>query len=143
MSEHVEAAAEPSETFEPMLEGHLVQISSIGPDTMCIPATLRRLRHTPTEGSPIRLLSIRRPNTQINRHPYVLVSFECTPFIRCKRPRGKAELGHERSCFIRDLNDATDPLFDTLSQKERLKIINTARLLYRIVIPTEPETSSR
>jgi len=104
---------ERSETFEPTLEGHLVQISSIGPDAVCIPATLRRLRHTQTEGNPIRLLSIRRPHTQVNRHPYVLVSFECTPFVRCKLPRRKAELGHERWCFVLDLNDATDPLFRT------------------------------
>lgn len=118
------------ETFEPTLDGGLAPISSIRSDMMCTPGTVRRLRRHSTEGNPLRLLSIRRPNTQLNRRPYVLVTFECTPCGN-QRSRGEAQRGHERSCFIRDLNDATDPLFDSLPEKQRLKIISTARLMYR------------
>jgi hypothetical protein len=110
--------------FESVRESETVSIPFIpvGADNMIVPATLRALQRAPGEGQPTRLIRILRASTRLNPRPYARVEFECTPFERY-RDRGKVVLGHESSCFVRGERDARDPLFDSLTVRDRFRIL--------------------
>jgi hypothetical protein len=114
--------------FESVRESEAVSISTVpvGDDNAIVPATLRFLRKSASQGRPTNLLRILQPNTRLNRRPYARVYFKCTPFERY-RLAGKPVLGHEDSCFVRNEADAYDPLFASLSFDEGARILSAVQ----------------
>jgi hypothetical protein len=127
MSDRVMMAIGDSGGYEAMPAREVVQVGSVpvGEDNMIIPATVRYTRRDVGENVPIKLLNIREPNTRLNRRRHPLVTFSCTPFVRYML-KGKPVLGDVMSCFVRNEHDAKDPLFDSLSVKERFRILQSA-----------------
>jgi hypothetical protein len=109
----------------PVKEVVVVSPVPVGDDNMIVPVTVRSLRKSPNEGIPTRLLRVLRPGTRLNPRSAVRVFYACTPFERY-RDEGKPVLGHEDSCHVRGERDARDPLFDSLSVKERFRILSAA-----------------
>lgn len=104
-------------------ESETVEIGAIpvAEGNRIIPATIRALASLAGECAPKRLLKIERPNRRKDR-PYLLVSWECEPFVRYTVGR-KPVWGTENSCCVRNERDACDPLFAALSQSERDRIL--------------------
>lgn len=98
----------------------------VGPDNICIPASIRALRRHPTERAPVRLISIRKPGTRLNPRPFPLVTFQCTPYERYRTNEGPV-LGDVASCYVCSERQAHDPLFDSLTVRERFRILAAAR----------------
>lgn len=117
-----------SGAYEAMPAREVVEVGSVpvGEDNIIIPASIRYLRRDPTEGNPVRLLSIRRPSTRLNRRSFLLVTFKCTPYARYTW-KGKPVLGDVKSCFITNERDARDPLFESLTVRERFRIVSAFR----------------
>jgi hypothetical protein len=124
MSNRIVMAIGDSGRAEMVRESETVSIPFIpvGADNMIVPATLRALRRSPGAGQPKRLIRILRASTRLNPRPYARVEFECTPFERYRIESGPV-FGHQDSCFVRHERDARDPLFDSLTVRDRFRIL--------------------
>ena len=92
-----------------------------------IPATIRHLSTTREGGGhiPERIRRIRWP-TVANGRRYASVEFDCTPFVRYTMDRGPV-FGYWAGCCVRNMRDAQDPIFSSLTIKERRRIERAAR----------------
>ncbi len=97
----------------------------LGPSNEIVPATLRSMNQYKGGGVPTRLLRVERP-TKRNGRRFTLVRFECTPFVRYDLGNGPV-YGIEHSCHVRHEGDAADPLFNSLSPRERARIERAVR----------------
>jgi hypothetical protein len=112
---------------EPTPMEEVVEIGSlpVGPGNCVIPASIRATRRTNSDKIPLRLISILRPRTRLNRKPFPLVTFKCTPYERYQTDKGPV-MGDIGKCFVCNERDARDPLFDSLTVRERFRILSAA-----------------
>ncbi|MCR6699711.1 MAG: hypothetical protein NVV68_00400 [Dokdonella sp.] len=103
-----------------------VQTLPLGPSNEIVPATLRSMNQYKGGGAPTRLLRVEKP-TKRNGRRFALIRFECTPFVRYDLGDGPV-YGTEHSCYVRHERDAADPLFDSLSSRERARIVRASRV---------------
>jgi len=115
-------------TLEPTPKAHTVEISAIpaGSDNQVIPATIRWFSELRDGGGiPTRIRRIRYPTARGERN-HAFVEFDCTPFVRYKLPSGSV-MGDWSECYVRNLEDATDPIFSGLSMKDQRRLVRAAR----------------
>jgi hypothetical protein len=109
----------------PMSEVVEIQTAPVAEGSYVVPATLRWLAREPGQFAPIQLLKIEKPSARKDR-PFARVTWRCAPFVRYTLGKEKI-MGEEQSCFVRNEADAYDPLFQSLSINERMRILRAAR----------------
>lgn len=91
-----------------------------------MPATLRWFAQVRgRDPAATKLLRVHKPNLKHDR-PFVAVDIEVAPFVRFTTDSGDV-MGTFQSCYVRDLNDALDPIFEKLSVNERERIFTAVR----------------
>jgi hypothetical protein len=98
-----------------------IGVLPVGPGNMAVPASLRFLRR-PGEQVPTKLRRILKPRTRLNKSAFPHIEFDCTPFQRYMTDAGPV-MGHWSSCHLRGLVDATDPLWQMLSQRDKHRLL--------------------
>ncbi|HEL3158052.1 TPA: hypothetical protein UMF67_001771 [Stenotrophomonas maltophilia] len=115
---------------EPCPVGQAVAIQALpaGPCNVVTPASIRFIfwRREGNEARPLRIRRILKPNTARNCSPYVRVVFETTLFSRAQLESGHV-WGDWMDVAVPSIADASDPLWDTLSARDRARITNAVR----------------
>lgn len=119
-SEMVMAYGDHGLEMTPVNEVVGIKALPVGPGNIAIPASIRALRR-PGEKVPTKLRRVLKPGTRLNKSAFVYVEFNCTPFQRCMTDTGPV-MGHWSSCSLRGHVDATDPLWQELSQKDKNRL---------------------
>ncbi len=103
-------------------ESEAVEIHAIpfGPSNLVIPETVAFLAATRDGGRPTRLIQIDPPTAQ-SKHPYPLVRFACTPFVRLVMD-DVTHMGEELTCYLLSSKDATHPIFADMPAVDRERI---------------------
>lgn len=97
-----------------------IQVLPVGPRNAVIPASIRAIRRQ-GEMIPVRVRRVLKPGTRLNKGAFACVEFECTPFTRYETDTGPV-MGDWSSCWLRGRDDALDPLWQRLSQRDRRRL---------------------
>lgn len=92
------------------------------------PASIRFIfwRRDGNEARPVKIRRILKPNTARNRSPYVRVVFETTLFSRAQLESGHV-WGDWMDVAVPSHADAVDQFWETLSTRDRARIVNAVR----------------
>lgn len=108
----------------------MVPVLPTGPRNLVTPASIRFLfwRRDGNEARPIRIRSILKPNTRRNQSEFPKVLFVSTPFTRYTLESGPV-MGDEMRVMLTCAADAVDPFWETLSAKDRMRLLEASRRL--------------
>ncbi len=113
--------------LEPTPVEDVIEIGCIplGAGNVVTPRARRYLQRSPGEGVPTKLLRVEKPSKR-NGLAHVLVRYECTPLMQYMTDEGPKYL-HRWGCQVPTLDDAADPLFDGLTEREKARIARAVR----------------
>lgn len=98
-----------------------IQVLPVGPGNAVIPASIRAIRRH-GEMIPTGLRRVLKPGTRLNRSDLAHVEFDCTPFTLYDTDAGPVR-GNWSSCGLRGQEDACDPLWQELSERDRRRLL--------------------
>lgn len=96
----------------------------VGPDNYAIPASIRRSMRYHPGGQPTKLLATRIKVTP-SGFVHVFVRYACRPKPLFSNPN--APTVDWGCCAVFTQRDATDPLFDSLTEHERMRILRAVK----------------